>query len=198
MSALWLLGDILPFLLGIILAGFLYKRVRHKAVMPILAIAAVVAFNWLIIRLRFTNVGREFLLGLVGAGAITLVITCIALFDRPRRDGWRVAYILFGPLVVMIMFPWTSRLNNARMVAWSCDGKIVAKYRSNNHQAPTLAVSGPNGETKLEGVDQPLWDNANVGDRFAKPRGSVFGHLRGATTRVVRSLAIGRDQQGSR
>jgi hypothetical protein len=72
-------------------------------------------------------------------------------------------------------------------MAWWCDGVIVEKYRSNNHQAPTLVVRnrGDGMSVKLEGVRAATWDRAAVNDRLEKQPGRSDARLNGGPVELV-------------
>jgi hypothetical protein len=94
--------------------------------------------------------------------------------------------MVFLPLMVGVLFPWTGRVTWAHKMAQSCDGVIVEKYRSNNHLAPTLVVRNGDGtRTKLEGVSGATWERAAVDDRLRKEAGRGDGRLNGQVVELV-------------
>ena len=93
--------------------------------------------------------------------------------------------ILFIFPMAMVIMPWTSRIDAAQMRAWTCDGPVLSKYRSQNHGIPAVVVGSAAGPVKLEGVDAGLWEAARVGDRLVKRKSSATGTLNGRPVRVV-------------
>ena len=154
------------------------------------AAMGVAAFAWLALTASYTGWVRELLIGCLAAVAMALPIgLMIAKMPDPKRPRpsdkpWLA--LVFLPLMVGVLFPWTGRETWAQKMAWSCDGTIVEKYRSNNHLAPTLVVRNGDGtRITLEGVSEVTWNRAAVDDRLRKEAGRHDGQLNAQGVELV-------------
>ncbi|GAA5484835.1 hypothetical protein [Haloferula sargassicola] len=67
---------------------------------------------------------------------------------------------------------------------WVCEGVIVNRYLSDNHQYPTLMVSGAI-DANLEGVDVAFYEAAKVGDKVVKKPWHEHALLNGRMLRIL-------------
>jgi hypothetical protein len=188
-----------PFLAAGAAAEWVHKRLRARGIAPAvvaaaLAVASVGGYVVLLLATPFLGIATE--APLFVATALALVPPILVFMIRgPMRDkrnsetpdaGTIVAMFFTLALVAGVMVSWTSRVNFAVRLGWECDGPVVKKYPSSNHNAPTLEVRRADGGVeKLEYCDRGLWERAKVGDRLTKRRGSAAGLLNGQVVRVV-------------
>jgi peptidoglycan/LPS O-acetylase OafA/YrhL len=187
--------EVVAFFGSVLTAGALALAVSgwvRRTGWVLLAPAALGAAGsaWLSLKAGYAGWPRELLIGCVAAAALVLPIgLMIAKMPdpkRPRPSDRPALAVVFVPLLVGVIFTWTGRVTWAQKMAWSCNGTIVEKYRSDNHQAPTLVVRNGDGTSiKLEGVKGVTWDRAAVDDRLRKEAGRNDGQLNGQAVELV-------------
>lgn len=113
-----------------------------------------------------------------------------AMRDDPQLRGSYYkhlsACIPVGLISFALMLVTIGREEAASRRLWDCSGKIVQRYRSQNHAAPTIVVKDARGALHTwEGIDLSLYDLARLGDTVTKEAGEVGGTLNGRPIRVV-------------
>lgn len=182
------IADVFPFIASGLLAGWLSRGVRLHWILIVSAVIFAVVGCLLLLGMPFAGLLTEAPLAL--AASVALVPTMLIVLASFRSAGKAIWSHMMLPfllllLLVMVMMPWTVRVHYARRVAWVCDGTIISKYRSSNHNAPALEIQTPSGPVILDGVDESMWTDATVGDHLIKSRGTINGELNGRTVRVV-------------
>jgi hypothetical protein len=176
---------LIPFFGGAVVGMLLSRRVQSRWWAAAVGFIASCGFVVLLLGAPLRSWKSEVLIAV--AGAVALVPTFVAYGNSylGRKQGDWVA-LLVVPMILAVFMPLSVRLTYASRVLWSCDGMIVQKYRSTNHNARTLHVRNVDGgEARLEGVDQRLWADARIGGDLRKFAPSAFGELDGRAMRVV-------------
>jgi hypothetical protein len=185
-------ADFAPFLAGGVLVALVARRIRRtRWALLVPAWAIAIAFAWVSSTADYSGFRREMLVGLFAAAALVLPIS-IAISEQPatastsHTSGRRVLVFLIFPLLPGVMMPWSGRVIWATKMAWSCDGVIVERYRSRNHQAPTLVVQNRDGtRSHLEGVSTAVWEKAAGQDRLRKDSGHADAQLNDQPVQLV-------------
>jgi hypothetical protein len=189
--------DFLPLFVGVALAALLAQWLKNTALLLLLAIAGVIGLNVLSMRTPVQGIRTEIGIGLVASIAQALVFVLYLKIGRPQTWGSTKSAIAMARavgvmllmmfLLVGVLMTWSDRVRYAMDLAWQCDGVIAEKYRSSNHQIPTLVVTNTDGsKTKLEGVVYGLWNKANIGDRMRKSSGTTRALLNDELLECVR------------
>jgi hypothetical protein len=184
------LADFAPFLAAGALAATASRWIRRLGwTLLVPAAMGVAGFVWVAHAAGYGGWSRELLIGLLAAVVLALPLGLLLATHapkRPRPSGKPLLVFVLLPLMVGVMMPWTSRVHWVTKLAWSCDGVIVEKYRSHNHQAPTLVVRNHNGSlTTLEGISAAVWGRAAAEDRLRKESGRADAQLNQQTVELV-------------
>jgi hypothetical protein len=186
-----IVADFAPFLLAVVLAAATLRWVRRLGwALFVPAALGVAGFAWVSRTVGYRGLLGEALIGLFAATVLALPLALfLAKMPDPRRSRRRDKSwlgLLFLPLLVGVLYPWTHRVVWAGKMAWSCDGVVIEKYRSTNHRAPTLVVQDRDATpVKLEGVSEAVWTRAGPADRLIKEPGQSDALLNGETVELV-------------
>ncbi len=171
----------LPFMLAIACAEKLkngpmrgHFTARTALLLAVASVPITVADLYLEKRVPFKWIFSELLLSAIAAVALLPLFLSVHSLDSGgnKRSNW--IDFLIAPQFFLIMVIYMARVCYARELNWSCDGQIVAIYKSNNHGAITIAVLTDHDVVIFEGVDPVFWHEAAVGNHLMKPAGSAF------------------------
>jgi hypothetical protein len=123
---------------------------------------------------------------------ILLVYVSVFFSDRTPSKAFRAAILLLA--CALLLMSATLRQYEYRDLDWAFRGKVEEKYRSTNHDARTLVVTG----VRYESIDPAFWSDAHVGDEISKNPSSIMATLNGKRRRFVpdnllQSMRVGPD-----
>jgi hypothetical protein len=105
-----------------------------------------------------------------------------AYFQKHKASVIRLIPILI--LTVALLFTTSQRSFRVQQWSWIIDGTVVQKYKSENHGALSIEVSGPS-EGQFEFVDRNFWTLAKPGDQLKKAAFSATALLNGREIKIV-------------
>ncbi|HTL29035.1 MAG TPA: hypothetical protein VL282_07440 [Tepidisphaeraceae bacterium] len=194
------LPSVVLFLVAVGLGALLAMLVRSLLTAMIFAIVSIAILQWIVASLPFCGLVSEVAIFLIapifGAPAFTPLWMLQKRFEKREVSSVTMREALPIVLIIPILFPLIGpgllmtvgeRWRYASDIDWTCDGRVVEKYHSWNHQAPTLVARSEGGERwKLEGVDQKFFATASVGDALKKDAGHTHAMLNGVSLEIVR------------
>lgn len=154
-------------------------------------IAYGLAFEFLAFSIPFCSAWLEFFFVLAGTAGFGMIMWVLGIGHQPEPPGpvtgggCLIAVII--PLLPVVLFTTVGRVAHARKMAEEIEGIITLRYRSGNHNAPSIAVARDDGSAMtVEGVDEAMWNAVFPGrSRLKKPAWSAAGELDGKVMRVV-------------
>ena len=137
----------------------------------------------------FGSAWIEILVGLTTAIAL---IPVLHFAEIKSRQGKRITFgnILVIPFFVLPVFLFAGRVETSVAMSQAFDGPIISKYSSTNHGIPSIVVMSHQQPVVLEGVNQSVWQTANIGDHIVKLSGTTYCTIQGNKMKFVPHLAF--------
>jgi len=188
-----MLLEVLTFFGTAIVAATLSQRFPSDSARSDIQMVGVlpvcVGFGALAFSMPFRSVWLELLLVVLGTLALALIMWALGIgaSKLDQRSGAGCFLVLVIPFLPFVSFTLVGRVHQAQQLAQSVDGLVSYKYRSHNHNAPSIVVTRDDGSSvELEGVDKPMWEAIVPGtSRLKKPAWSARGQLDGQVFRIV-------------
>ncbi len=161
-----------------------------------IALISIMIFLAASICMPFAGIASEAFIVLLAIGALIALLMFLGpLAARMKPVAQSVGDIVrnFATFVLAVMLtgsiiaPLLERIRYARHLSWQCDGRVLEKTRSSNHNLPMLIVQDDaGGKITLEGLDPDFWTAAKDGDRVQKRAGECDALLNGQRHKIVR------------
>ena len=113
-----------------------------------------------------------------------LVFTGVYAWKVARWVRTPILPVLSVVLAITLFFSWGLVQDTRKRLVVECDGVVVDKYISDNHQRPRVVVKGAE-EVILEEVSHEFWNRVKLGDKVKKSKKNPFVLVNGESVPML-------------
>lgn len=113
-----------------------------------------------------------------------LAFTGVYAWKGARWVRTPILPVLGGILAAAFFFSWGIVQDTRNRLLMECDGVVVEKYISDNHQRRRVVVKGAQ-EVVLENLSDDFWNRVKVGDRVRKSKRNPFVLVNGESVTML-------------